>query len=336
MVTLKDIALDCHVSLAVVSRALNPNSDGRVAKETRLRIEESMRRLHYHRNHAAAMLAMGRCAALGIFLPNYKDALIAELVMGVSEAASKYDFNCRFFFGQDGSDYLRFMEKLGDMGSSGILTYPIDDKRGDELRMALVEYRKRGGRVTVLNSMVSYQDGIESISLDNEYGGRLAAEHLLSLGCTSFSLLTVDMKSPTNEARCNGFVHRLQEDGLGVSLHPIKSGNYHHYDYKALEDAIFKIDKSPKEGIFAVNDYLALAFLRKMQQLGRIGEVGKSIRLVGYDDNMAASFSIPTLTSIRQPMRQLAHEATLRMISQIVGAPTRNQLPLPELIERES
>ena len=73
-----------------------------------------------------------------------------------------------------------------------------------------------------------------------------------------------------------------------------------------------------------------------MQQCDRLGEVGKNIRLVGYDDNIAASYSIPALTSIRQPMRQFAKEATLRMIGQIVGIPRMNPLPLPELVLRES
>ena len=337
MPTLKDIARDCGFSVSVVSRALNPNPDQQVAAETKKRIEESMRKLHYRRNHTASLLRRRRSSAIGIFLPNHHDALMADLVIGLSKVAIEYDFQCNFYFGLNEADYLSFLEQVNDAGSSGLLTFaPRTDQPLERFHAALEEYQRGGGSVIIINVPEKDYPGIPVQNIDDAEGGRIAARHLFEIGCKHFFHLTQSGKSFIQGARCVGFAEEIRKHGMRSELFHIPSVNFHEYDPTVLREFIRALPEH-SVGIFATSDYLALALMLELHRMGRGDEIGREIRVVGFDNMPGSCYAQPPLTTLIQPFGALGEMAMRRLISAITRepAPEKNE-PVPTLIIRES
>ena len=112
MVKLQDIADKTGFSLAVVSRALNPRPDQKVAARSAAIIRKAAEELGYRPNQAARLLAKGAGPAIGIFLPQAEagGALILSLVAGLTGTANRFGFACNFYFGLREEEYLAFLQ----------------------------------------------------------------------------------------------------------------------------------------------------------------------------------------------------------------------------------
>ena len=338
MATLKDIAKDCGFSVSVVSRALNPHPDQQVAAETKRRIEASMRKLNYRRNHTASLLARGRSIAIGVFLPRYRDTLITELVFGISAAAIQYDFQCNYYFGMNANDYLRFFDQLNDAGSSGILTYHFDNGGADHrLADAFEKYRNSGGHVILLNTPECNNVHDTIFNINNHAGGMLAAKHLLECGCKSFCCIAPATDSFMQNTRCSGFAEKLAEHGFAVKQIRVPFCNFQEYDAEVLSQTVRMLASDEKVGIFASSDYLALLLIRELHRNDAGNEIGKRIHIVGFDNMPAATFSTPALSTISQPFYHLGYISMAHLIATITGEnPPDTKVPEPELIVRAS
>ncbi len=336
MATLKDIAKNTGFSLSVVSRALNPKPDQQVAPDTKARIEQAMRDLNYRRNHAASLLARGKNAGIGVFLPGYGYSLIADLVIGISEAAACHDFQCSFYFGLDKRDYLRFLNSVETAGNAGILSYmPDGEFSHGELSRAIAGFREQGGKMLLLNSSGLPEIGMESVNIDNHAGGRIAAEHLLNCGCDDYLCLSTP-KAWQTEQRYAGFADALTQRGLSPRIAYIHSSGFHQYREAEIK-LLLSESARRRVGIFAVSDFLAMEIIRSFSQLGFQEELGRNIRIIGYDNTPGSQYVLPALTTVNQPFRELGHCGMATLLSMITGMDYRqNPVPLPQLIVRES
>ena len=339
-ITLKDIAKDCGVSLSVVSRALNPHPDQMVCPRTKMRVEESTRRLKYRKNNAASLLARGKDVTLGVFLPYYREYLITELVVGISRAAAAHDFQCSFFFGMNESSYLEFIRHIRDIGSSGILTYPITAACTPEVKKAINNFCEQGGCTVMLHNTTV--PGIEHLQIDNHYGGMLAAKRLKELKCQRYIFLHhVDSDAPqsiSNYAltRLDGFKGYLRKHGLETEVIGVISHGSSTYGQKDFADVIASIRQGETTGIFAESDYVAFALMQDLNVHGLNGRIGRDIFVIGYDDNPITQLPKPQLSSIHQDFCELGQQGMELLISKITGTEFKPQIPLPTLVARGS
>ncbi len=338
MVTLKTISEKTGYSLSVVSRALNPRPDQQVAASTKQKIERAVLELNYRRNHTASLLARGKSASIGVFLPYYPDSLLADLVVGVTEKANACDFLCNFYFGMNGQDYCKFMDSVEEVGSSGILSYlPHNGFSSTELGKVLKKYHQDGGRLLFMNA-AGYPDlGIDSINIDNNAGGRLAAEHLFKRGCHDFLCISSSRDSWQSEQRLSGFYNFLVERGLCPRVFYAESRSGYQ-NYRLLEaEKMFSLSSSAKVGIFALSDYIAMDLLAMLTRKGLNAQIGQSYLIVGYDDLPVCRHTCPALTTVRQPFCELGRRSMEHLVSMITlsGQKQENMLQ-PELVIRES
>lgn len=294
-----------------------------------------MHRLGYRHNVSASLLARGRSAEIGVFLPRLREPLVAEQAIGISEAAYQYDFHYRFFFNQTDQEYLRFIEAISCTGSSGILTSPVNYGCA-EVYEALERYCESGGNVMLINA--DYQprsSRMERLQWDDERGGELAAEHLLSCGCRSFRLLQPAYESIYNRRRKCGFLRRLREAGHTAECLPIRARDFHLYQKDDLDKVLASLP-SRSVGLFTVNDYLALSLMQRLTACGRLSELGHKLRLVGFDDNAAAASACIPLTTIRHDLQGFGRTAMQRLIGNILGRDEKVKLSEPSLIIRDT
>lgn len=337
MATLKDIAAHTGFSVAVVSRALNPHPDQRVAEPTRLAIEAACRKLGYRRNHAASCLRRGRHSAIGIFLPGLAGELTANLLRGLTRIANAYSFSCDISFGEDISEYLRFIEQANSLQRVGIISYaPICRRRQDDsiLRTHMQRFISSGGKVLMINhEPASPLPGADCVCIDNYHGGRLAAEHLMAAGCRRFRLIASDSKYWQGARRNAGFLDTLAARRRPVEVFTVPGNDSH---FTGMEKIVPSL--AGETGIFTRSDYLALGLYRELRQAGRGNEPGGKLKIVSHDDLLCAAMLSPSLSSVRPPFEALGEIAMQTMLNRLINAGIDIDAAClkPQLIIRES
>jgi DNA-binding LacI/PurR family transcriptional regulator len=182
MVKLSDIAKESGFSIPVVSRVLSPkpHKGARVADNTRKHIQVIAKRMGYRPNRNAEFLKRGQNPVIGCFLPSRTDSLLAELMKGISEEAEKNNFPLAFYFDMTPKSYMEFIEYSKLSKNCGIITYPYF-KIDPEVETVISNYQENGGKIVLVEggSNLWQWHNCTSVSVDNYYGGKLAAKHLL-------------------------------------------------------------------------------------------------------------------------------------------------------------
>ena len=330
MVRLSDIAKDLGLSLSVVSRALsvNPDKYAVVKKETAERIRKYAQEVGYTPNRQASFLGKGKCATIFCFLPDVPTRLIADLMFGIAEAARELNFPVNFFLGKCCDDLSCFLRDSKRNPHSGLLTFP-PSKMPAQMLSDVEQYHKAGGNILILNTISNsgaiYGSkgfwGIPSLNIDEAYGGKLAASHLLQCGCDRFFVLSEGHPDIYN-TREQGFADYLHEKNRDFTL------------VTAGELAALKIPPGEKWGFFADSDYSALNQYALFET--KKWKFGENVFLCGFDDIFYSRISNPSLTTIHQPTREEGRAALRELVSMIFGKQGKDQLMKPWLCHRET
>ncbi len=345
LATLNEIAEEANVSVTVVSRVLsdNPTLHKRVAAKTRELVLKVAHRLDYRPNRTAEFLKRGRNPVIGVFLPSPRsDSLWANLMKGIAEEAEKQNFPLSFYFNVERRSYLDFIKKSSESKNCGIISYPYlgrtthpehheDIHDNNELKQILSSYRNSGGKVVMIESAGSQWKLPEytSISIDNTYGGNLAAQTLIDQRISS--VITVNYTFI--KERTDSFISTMKDHGISMKI----------FDYYFdTADRIVKYvtrkcstkASDEKIGIFAPTDKLAIEI-----SCGLINNhiiPGKDVLLIGYDNIYASELVKPQLTTIEQPFENIGVNAVKTLISLIYGRKVNSMLLKPKLIKRDT
>lgn len=321
MVKLAEIAKASGFSIPVVSRVLNPNPniEVKIAPKTRELILETARRMKFRPNRNAEFLKRGQNPVIGVFLPHFRNSLITDLVMGISEAAQEHGFPVSFAFETSFENYRKFMEETSGRRNCGIITYPYFQVNQEAAKL-IEGYCRDGGKMVMINADKSvYQ--VPHVGMDDCFGGRIAAEHLLERGCEEFIIIEGIPE------RRDGFAVRLKELGAECSIYPEGTESY--------RVVIEQCRKSGRKiGIFTCADRMAATLHGLLLQAGLMP--GERVKLLGYDDLFLSRHLAPTLTTISQPFTEAGRLAMDKLVDIIYGRPAESVALKPELIVRET
>jgi DNA-binding LacI/PurR family transcriptional regulator len=328
MPTIKDIAKELNLSIATVSRALSADKTlrQRVKPGTLKRIDEAASQLEYRRNREAEFMKRRRSPVIGVFLPDFADSLMADLMFGMSKAATNQSFPVRFYPGMNVDDYRNFIRENIAGQSVGIITYPLADHRAEEAESDLKHYHQKGGHVLMLNTASSFKN-IPVLGIDEFEGGSLAAS-VLARHVVPHIVIQGNSCYPLSE-RLRGFENYFTEKNIG------KTTERYDWGDDAGDFLCSVIKRHGSFGFFATSDRVAMQLFRLLPQLGL--EPGKDVPVVGFDDLNTSAFSRPALTTVRQPFRELG-ELAIEMLTGMFynRPPLPRTLMKPELIRRES
>ncbi|MBN1863821.1 MAG: LacI family DNA-binding transcriptional regulator [Victivallales bacterium] len=319
MVKLKDIAERAGVSVSVVSRTLNPKPDKNayVSDEIRSLVMRTARDLGYRPNRMAEFLKRGRNAAIGAFLPEIPNRLVADLMFGISMRAAEFGFPLEFHYGMDYDGYVRFIDTVS-ASNSGIITYPYMFDLESGIDRVIDDYKGNGGHIVVLNCFERLD--VPVLSIDDVHGGRLAAEHLLGRACHKFIAFS------SFPARAESFADTLAARNIPCS---VVSGD----DFESELDGIIVGCDKPL-GVFATSDALAVKIINFLRRQGMA--VGDDVLVVGYDDLYISEFIDPALTTVHQPFKELGGRAVEKVVGLIYGNEEKSEYVKPYMVVRES
>lgn len=326
MATLKDVATLAGVTVTTVSRMLNNKAN--VSEKTKKKIYDAMESLDYMPNELARSLITKKSNVIGLIVPSAMNFFFAILIQYIEEYISAHNYKLLLCVSDLDVDKERdyFSMLKANRVSGVILTSRTKD---------IGKFLNFQAPITTIERTLS--DDIPSISSDNYTGGSLAANHLIECGCKNLIYIgsspeLIDMEA---NKRFKGFSDTLRQAGIKESIvvHAAER-DFINLSYANVIEKLFK--KYPKtDGIFASNDVIAAQVLQYCYKNSI--NVPAQMKIVGYDDAGLAALTSPTLTTIRQPIKEMCKAAVESIIRQVEGemAPKKVVFPV-KLIVRES
>ena len=174
---------------------------------------------------------------------------------------------------------------------------------------------------------------ISYVDVAHREGARLAAEHLIARGCKRIATICGPLDVPAAQDRLSGFREAMAR--AGSPYIPYYEGNFTLESGEAAAQRL--LDEYPEvDGIFAANDLMAQGALLTLRDRGR--RVPDDVAVIGFDDSSAATASRPMLTTVRQPVEEMAAEMTCMLLDQIEtpGLPIASRIFDPVLVVRQS
>jgi DNA-binding LacI/PurR family transcriptional regulator len=174
---------------------------------------------------------------------------------------------------------------------------------------------------------------ISYVDLAHHTGGELAAEHLVARGCQRVATICGPLDVPAAQDRLAGFREALGQHGYPYL--PIAEGDFTQQSGEAAMARLLA-DHPTLDGVFAANDLMALGAVLVLQKHGR--RVPEDVAVVGFDDSSPALASRPRLTTVRQPVEDMAAEMARLLLARIEDSDQRPRSVIfdPTLIVRDS
>lgn len=328
-VGIRDVAAAAGVSISTVSNALN--RPDMVSDELVARVRKFADELGYVPLRAAQQLRQGRSGLIGMTVINIANPFFADLVAGAESAVARS--GRRVLVGNTNDELVKerdHLELFESVHVDGMLISPFG---GPDTWIQ----RLRDSKIpSVFVDAIDEAGEFSSVSFNDVAGGRLATEHLLSLGRTRLAFVGARDEVRQVRDRLRGTEAAVEEHG-GATLERIWTDRVNSEVGRAFGHQI--ADRAPQNrptGLVVPNDHLAIGIVSTLVTRGvRIPE---DIAIVGYDDiEFAAIASVP-LTSVRQPAREMGHRAAELLLARIAGETdeVENLVYEPTLSVRES
>jgi LacI family transcriptional regulator len=323
-----DVAREAGVSLMTVSRVINNKGD--VNPDTRQRILEIIRQLDYRPSGIARGLATRRTGTLGLVVPDVANPFFANVARGAEQEAYAEGYNV--FLCNTDEDPQReasVLQSLEEKRVDGLVL--CSSRLSDDELSPLV---KRHPAVVLVNRRLA-REGVSAVLIDDEYGGRMATQHLLNTGHRAIGVLAGPPVSRSGRERVKGYRAALAAAGLPdhpewlQTCAPVVEGGY--------EAARELLTAHPElTALFCYNDLVAVGALQACADLGR--QAPGDLAVVGNDDIPLAALVTPPLTTCRVPRHDLGAQAMRVLLNQIKGGLTGciDIVLRPELVIRAS
>lgn len=316
-IRLADIAEATGYSLATVSKALNGRSD--ISQEARTAINEALKASGYQRRGQK----VAKQRYVEVVFQDLDTIWALEVLRGVLHETRQYP------------------DISVITTESGTRQHPDDDWIDGVLRRKpfgvififanLTEREKAKLQVNGIPYVIFDPSGEPSnddfsVQADNWAGGVLATRHLLALGHTRVGIITGPEEMMCSRARFDGYTSALAEQGIAVDPALVTEGDFTTEGGYAQAMELLAQPNRPT-AIFAGSDLQAMGVYEAARQ-NRL-RIPEDLSVVGFDDVQTAAFLGPALTTVRQPLQDMAAVSTRMLMDTAENHPTQHHVILP-------
>ncbi len=324
--TVYTVAEKAGVSIATVSRVIN--NSPKVRSGTREKVLKVIEELDYHPNLSAQGLALNITEIIALIFPDISGPFYSEVLRGVEKEASQHNYHLLIYGTHGKESNTRFLRRLpGRVDGMILMTRSVDDQYILDLS------RKRIPFVLLDRET----DGViaDCILSNNVSAAADAMEHLIQHGRQRIAFISGPVDSPDSNARFTGYQQTLKKHGLPAWASLVEHGDFRQPSgYQAM---IRLLDQAARpDAVFAANDEMAIGAIEAIRSRGLL--TPDDVAIIGFDDIQLASYVQPSLTTVRQPMRQFGALAVQQLLRRIHDPTTRPEtIVLPtQLIIRHS
>lgn len=324
MATIVDVAKLAGVTPTTVSRVIN--NRGYISEKTRNKVYEAMDELGYQPNEIARSLTKQKSNTIGVIVPHISHPYFAKLISNLENEAAKKEYKIILC---NSKDKLEKEKQYLDMCKSNRVA-------GIVLCSGNVESNKiNTGNIPVVLLEKNFEEGKLGIQCDNYQGGILATEHLIKCGCKKIlhfsGVIDEDMPADNRE---KAFIKICNDNNIDYFIRKYDINTYNEMNYyQYIKDALRELPQI--DGIFASSDLIAAQVIQVCNEL-KI-RVPEDIKLVGFDDVDISKLTTPTITTIHQPIKEMAKLSVELIEAKYNNIKVSEQTILSvELVERNS
>ncbi|MFC6091848.1 LacI family DNA-binding transcriptional regulator [Saccharothrix lopnurensis] len=324
--SISSIAAEAGVSIPTVSKVLNGRPD--VAADTRARVESVIERHSYQRRRARQS---SRPALIDLVFHEMHSAWSTEIIRGVELAAAVE--RAAVVLSELGGAHRPRQEWFDDLLTRrplGVILVlaELDDGQRHQLATRNIPF-------VVVDTAGEQPPGVPTVGSANWAGGLAATRHLLSLGHQRIAVISGPTTMLCSRARIDGFRSALESEGVAVEPDFVRYGDF--YVNGGYSHGLSLLDRPDRPtAIFAGSDFQALGVMRAARELGL--SIPEDLSIVGYDDVQVTEWIGPPLTTVRQPLREMATTAAQMVFTLARGErPPNERIDLAtELVVRQS
>lgn len=302
-VTLKEIAARTGVSMTTISKVLNGAAD--VSSTTRALVEEQLRESGYRRRRS-----LQRREYIEVVVQELEGDWVLAVIEGVRETAAEVGLAVSLSVSGDrrapGPEWLDSVVRRGPTGI--ILLFGGIPAEGR------AKLKARGIPYVIIDPAGDPAPGIPAVGSANWSGGVTATRHLIGLGHRRIAAITGPEDVMCALARLDGYRAAMTSAQLPVRPEWIRFGDFLREGGEREAAELLRLAERPT-AIFAGNDLQALGVLHAAGAMGI--SVPHDLSVVGFDDLAAAELASPRLTTVHQPVREMAEQAT-RLVLQLL------------------
>jgi LacI family transcriptional regulator len=308
--TIVEVAQQAGVSIKTVSRVLNHEAN--VRAQTREAVLRAVAALNYRPSLSARSLAGARSFLFGLLYYDPSAAFVAGLQRGATKRCRESGYHLVVeSFGSDASDIAQQLDHmLAALRPDGvILTPPLCDNA--EVLASLAA----AGTPCVLLSPGARGKHLPQVRMDEVRAAEQLTERLIALGHRRIGFVKGQPAQVASSWRFKGFAKAMRAHGLPLDESLVCEGDFMFDSGVAAGERLLARRAAPT-AIFASNDDMALGVLAAARHRGL--QVPEQLSIVGFDDAPAASLVWPPLTTVRQPVFEMA-VAAVEMLLERTG-----------------
>lgn len=305
--TIVDVAREAGVSIKTVSRVLNHEPG--VHESTRDQVLKVVEALRYRPKQSARSLAGGRSFLIGLLYYDPSAIFVGSVQQGATLRCRELGYHLVVeSLHNDAPDLRQQVDRmvLALRPDGMILTPPLCDN--PEVLAALRE----SGTPCVLMSPERDIRGVPSVRMDDVHAAEEITNLLISLGHRHIAFIKGPPDQSASAARYEGFVNALRAHDIQPDPELIQPGAFTFATGREAAHQLLSRRQRPT-AVFASNDDMALGVLAAAQRLGLA--VPNELSVVGFDDSPMAALVWPPLTTVRQPVVEMARAAVEMLVS---------------------
>lgn len=329
MSTMQKIADAIGVSKTTVSRALNET--GYVGVKTRQRILEVAEELGYRPNLLAKNLSTNQSKCIGLVMANkmFDGHYFNEIVSFCARKLQSQGLDLLLADGKSSAEGEHAaIALLAGLRCDAIILYSHFLTTED--LDALIE--RTTTPIMVINRELKLHPA-HTVCCDHQHDAYRVAHRLIESGYREIGVISGNLNSPTAKSRQAGIQAALQEAQLAEHAAYMEGNWSIESGYQAMQKLLS--EKPSLDAVIAANDEMAIGAMRSLAEAGK--KIPEDIAIVGFDDIPAAAYLVPTLSSVKAPVRAMLEIAIEQIYAQLEGKELR---PVPlfhsELEPRES
>ncbi|MDX2162040.1 MAG: LacI family DNA-binding transcriptional regulator [bacterium] len=306
--TMHEVAAAAGVSVATVSRVIN--GTGGVSMEREARVRQAMHDLHYHPSSVARSLKVQRSMLFGVLIPILEHPSYSRMASAVEHALFDHGYRALICNAEEDEERERaYIEMLLRQRVEGII---IDTSaRSFD---GLIELQKNHVPIVLFDRIVE-DIQCNQVFCDNSLGGYTGIMHLIELGHRRIGVVGAPSHQEPIIRRIRGTREAIAAHGIDDDPRLLITGDTQLFDmgYDAAR-ALMQLD-TPPTAIFALTDVTAVGVMHAVTELGY--RIPDDLSVVGYDDIPIASYTMPPLTTVAQPIVEMGRTAAEMLLRHI-------------------
>lgn len=328
---LRELARHLNLSPTTVSRVLSGSAERyRISARTVERVKEAANRHQVSPDPLGSMLQRGRLGMVGLLVPDITNPFFSGLARAIELELREEGMTVQLCdSAEEAVTETRLLEQMVQRRLDGLVIAPVGRPSP-----ALLEAICQATMPIVVLDRVLPGLEVPSISLDNVEAGRMAARHLMEQGHWKIGCLRGDHESFTDRERFRGVREALEQAGLSLPSGWVQGCGYTREAGREGAELLLKGSPRP-DAVIALNGQGILGILEAAKDLGL--KIPDQLSVVAFDEQPWSALVHPPLTTLQQPVVEMARLAARALIDRIQGKGTDAfQKRLPAQLQQRS